>query len=171
MSNPTAGLAETRSRSDAGTALVRGRRMISLGMVAVGLLFTVASGQLDRGTLANPGPGLYPILVGVLAMLAGATGLLEIRRGQIGPADDDMVTGHRHWVFLAAMALAVFLLPLLGYFVSAAIGGSVVSWSAGQKIWWKALLTGLMIAVVSSIVFISVLGVYLPGSIIDGMFS
>lgn len=146
--------------------VARGRGIISLVMVVAGLLFTAASLRLDRGDLAHPGPGLFPIVVGVLAVLAGLLGLLELKRGQISGGGEDFSAGPKPWFFIIAMSLGVILLPLLGFLVSAFVTATCVSWVAGQKTLWKAALTGVCIALVATIVFHR-LGVYLPSTALD----
>ncbi|MCD9153141.1 tripartite tricarboxylate transporter TctB family protein [Aeromicrobium duanguangcaii] len=170
MSNPVVDLNDGDAGPAALGAVTRGRRLISLTMIAAGLLYTVASLQLDRGELAQPGPGLFPLLVGVLAILAGGGGFWELRRGHVGSDGEAMSSGRKPWIFLVAMTLGVLSLPTLGYFVSALVCGMAVSWSAGQTKVWKALLTGLGIAVVSTFVFVRVLDVYLPSSFVDSWF-
>lgn len=170
MSNPTASIAEDTSATKSESTVILGRRIISLSMIAVGVLYTVASLQLDRGTMAQPGPGLYPIVVGALAITSGAIGLIELARGQVGASADAMTTGRKPWIFLAAMCIGAALLPTIGYFLSAVICGAAVSLTAGQKVLWKAALTGVGIAVASALLFIKVLDVYLPASGIDRMF-
>lgn len=147
----------------------RGRRVVSWVMIAAGLLYTITSTRLDRGDLAHPGPGLFPLLVGVLAMVSGGLGLLELRRGVVGTSGDEASSGSRPWWFIAAMAVGVVLLPTLGFVVSAFVTGSAVSWVAGQRVLWRALLIGVILAVVSAVLFQDVLGVYLPSSVLDEM--
>lgn len=159
-----------REPESALASVARGRRIVSLTMIGLGLPYTVASLRLDRGDLAHPGPGLFPVLVGVLAVLAGLGGVVELRRGQVSATGETLSSGKKPWIFIAAMALAVVLFPTMGYFFSALVGGAAVSWSAGQKTLWKALLIGLAIAVVSSILFRELLDVYLPSSILDELF-
>lgn len=167
MSNPVNDLDEGAGSSAALDKVARGRRTISLIMIVAGLLFTVASLRLDRGDMAHPGPGLFPILVGVLAMISGVGGLLELRRGQVGAPSDEAPTGAKPWYFIGAMMAGVVLLPTLGFMVSAFVTATAVSWTAGQKTWWKALLIGLSIALISTILFREILDVNLPSSVLD----
>lgn len=147
-------------------AVDRGRRIVALVMIVAGLLFTVASLQLERGDMAHPGPGLFPLVVGVLAVVAGLLGLLEIKR-QLPATVPDRSSGLRPWLFLGGMGVGVFLLPLAGYVVSALVTAAAVSWVAGQRTWWKAVLTGVVIALVSAYLFRDLLDVFLPAWIVD----
>lgn len=147
-------------------AVDRGRRTVALVMIVAGLLYTTISLQLKRGDLAHPGPGLFPVVVGVLAVLSGVLGLLELRR-KVPVTAAERSTGWRPWIFLGAMGLGVVLLPLVGYVVSALVTATAVSWVAGQRTWWKAVVTGLVIALVSTYLFRDVLGVFLPSWIVD----
>ncbi len=145
----------------------RGRMIVSAVTVLGGFGLVAASWDVDRGDLAHPGPGLYPLVVGVLAILAGATGLVEERRSAPSAAGTSVAADPKPWIFVAAMSVGIIALPTLGYLVSALITGTAVSWAAGQRTWWKALLTGAVLAVVSSLVFRDLLDVYLPASVID----
>lgn len=175
MTSSTENFPDDRHAADGGvatshTAWTRGRAIVSICLIVGGLLYLFAAFGLDRGDLAHPGPGLFPILIGGLAVVAGILGLLELREGHELGTHEVEVVGKKPWIFIGTMAFAVILLPTVGYFVSALAGGAAVSWAAGQKVWWKALLTGLGIALVSSIIFRMVLEVPLPSSIIDEVF-
>lgn len=166
MSNPVNDLNGTDDTSVALDRMARGRRTVSIVMVVAGLLFTAASLRLDRGDLAHPGPGLFPILVGGLAVVAGLLGLLELKRGQAGVGAENVSSGPKPWFFIAAMTLGVILLPAVGFLASAFVTATCVSWVAGQKTWWKAALIGVCIALIATIAFHK-LGVYLPSTILD----
>lgn len=144
----------------------RGRGIVSLVMIVAGLLFTVISLQLDRGDMAHPGPGFYPVIIGVLAIISGVLGLLELKR-RVPVSASDHSSGLRPWLFLGAMGLGVALLSQVGYAVSALVAATVVSWVAGQRTWWKALLTGVLIALITTYLFRDVLDVFLPTWIVD----
>ncbi len=165
MESNLAQATQTDGTAASSTSVDRGRRTVALLMIVAGLLFTAASLQLRRGDLAHPGPGLFPVVVGVLAVLSGLLGLLELRR-QV-PVTAERSSGWRPWLFLGAMGLGVFLLPLVGYVLSALVTAAAVSWVAGQRTWWKALLTGLVIALVTTYLFRDVLDVFLPAWIVD----
>lgn len=166
LSNPVEE-AQVEDPTTVGTdAVSRGRRTVALVMIGAGLFYTAASLRLDRGDLAHPGPGLFPLLVGVLAVLSGGLGLLEVRR-QVPVTVAERSSGPRPWLFLAAMGLGIVLLPLVGYVVSALVLGTAVSRVAGQRTWWKALLTGVLIALVTTYLFRDVLDVFLPAWIVD----
>lgn len=85
MTSSTENFPDDRHAADGGvatshTAWTRGRAIVSICLIVGGLLYLFAAFGLDRGDLAHPGPGLFPILIGGLAVVAGILGLLELRR-------------------------------------------------------------------------------------------
>lgn len=167
MTGPAENSDPVRSSADDTVRIARGRAIVSGLMFAAGLVFVAASLKLDRGDMAHPGPGLYPLVLGVLAAVAGIAGWLEARGTEARFSVESSGSSLRPWGFIAAMTAGAIALPTLGYLVSAFITGTAVSWVAGQRTWWKALLTGLAIAVVSSLLLRRALDVYLPASMID----
>lgn len=127
MTSSTENFPDDRHAADGGvatshTAWTRGRAIVSICLIVGGLLYLFAAFGLDRGDLAHPGPGLFPILIGGLAVVAGILGLLELREGHELGTHEVEVVGKKPWIFIGTMAFAVILLPTVGYFVSALAG-------------------------------------------------
>lgn len=140
------------------------------GALAVALLGSVLAAlymagawRLGLGVLDEPGPGLYPLLVGAL-LLAGAAGTaLEAWARATGPAGwPQGVAGRRVLVLVGAVFGYALALPYAGH----PLAGSLVT-LVGLQVMGLAgwpLKIGLAVAagLVSHYLFATVLGVPLP---------
>jgi len=149
-------------RSGALTVAVLG------GLLA--LLYLAKALTYGRGTLDDPGPGLYPIAVGLL-FLIGAIGTAIEASLDAGRGADDTVawpTGAASWrmVALIAVSLAyVFLLPWAGHPVAAALVTLVALEVMGLQGWPLKIVLAAVAGIGSHWLFAVVLGVPLPRGI------
>lgn len=151
------------------------------GLIA--LLYLAKALTYDRGNLDDPGPGLYPLAVGVLWLIGAIGTALEAslgawrgRRGAPGDpvrtssAEDAVAwpTGAARWrmVALIAVSLAyVFLLPWAGHPVAAAVVTLVALEVMGLDGWPLKLGLAAVAGIGSHWLFAVVLGVPLPRGI------
>jgi hypothetical protein len=125
--------------------------------------------DLPLGRLAEPGPGVFPLVVGTLLVVASAALVAEARRdGPRGRDTRPLPRGgpeRRRWrAVMAALLGYPLLLPLLGYLpatflVSAALLRRLMpAWQSWRTtLIWAAVLAGLAWAL-----FAGALGVPLP---------
>jgi len=140
----------------------RGGTIVAGMLVAVGVFFLWQGALLDFGTLARPGPGFFPVLLGVaIAAFAATIGFAHWR----SPAAGTVEFGHRDVLISVAALLAVPLMfePLgayltLGLFgttmlvliaripllpaIAAAAAGMVACWYFFQQLLGLQLPTG-----------------------------
>jgi hypothetical protein len=114
-------------------------------VLAIGYL--IAGQEYPWGKMAEPGPGVYPLAVGIL-MLAGAVGLgleARVRRLHLGAP---WPVGAGRWRVLAVLASGLgyaLLLPYLGHLFMGTLVSLIVLRVMGLPRW--PLCIGLAIAV------------------------
>jgi hypothetical protein len=122
---------DPRARSDAGQVLVRaisarhGGMCVAAVLGAIGLIFAWQASLIDFGDLALPGPGFFPLVLGVLVfVLAAVIGV----RDWFGTADGETVElGHRDvLIVLAAMAAVPPLFEPLGAYATLGLFGAAL---------------------------------------------
>ncbi|SMC56563.1 tripartite tricarboxylate transporter TctB family protein [Kibdelosporangium aridum] len=126
---------------------------ILLGLVA--LWFAT---DLDFGSLTNPGPGLWPIVVSVVLVIAGVVIIVEARQ------DTEGLTRGAITVVIAAVSLAVYayLFELTGFEIPTILLLALWLKAFGRESW---LVTGVVSVVATAAayaLFILGLGVPLP---------
>jgi putative tricarboxylic transport membrane protein len=133
--------------------------------VLVGCGVYLATGwSLPLGTAARPGPGFYPMAVGMFgASVALAWVVTAFRRAPAAASPAGSIPEGRGRVGTAAALLVGFcvLLPWLGYPLVAFLFTGLLLRGLGAK-WPAALMIGLASAVASYYFFGMLLGVPLP---------
>ncbi len=138
--------------------------MLSLVATLVGLLYTAEALRYARGTAAQPGPGVYPLLVGALWLAGSVSTGLEAMLMDPGVRVEWPV-GTARWRIVAIMAAVLGyagLLPYLGHPVAATLVALVVLQVMGARDWRLKLGQALLLGLGSYYLFALVLGVPLP---------
>jgi putative tricarboxylic transport membrane protein len=137
-------------------------------LVAAAGYLSLALG-LPMGTAARPGPGFYPVIVGIFAVIVLVSvtaiafrGAASARTGGAAPAEG-LEDGARRRVLISVVALGVFCLalPWVGYPVTAFAFVTAVLRSLGGG-WTTALITGALASAGSYGLFAVLLDVPLP---------
>ena len=144
-------------------------RWISLGtglfFLTLGSLEMYLSQKLPGGlglSAAEPGPGLFPIIVGSMMFFAASVLLFETMRSD--PHVDTVPYQIPKDIILMVLTIAlyVFLLPRAGFFVAAfllLIGSLSIFDMPG---WLQRIATALLATLLSFALFTSVLNVKMP---------
>lgn len=146
-------------------------RRALLGTLIVAMMLAVAylaeAMRYPRGTMAQPGPGLFPLAVGVLLLIAAlGTGLEARLRRTWGDMDWPRGSdGLRVLAVLAASLGYVLLLPRLGHPVAGTLVTLAVLQVMQLRGWVVKLSLSLLIGLGSYYLFALVLGVPLPTGI------
>jgi hypothetical protein len=149
-----------------------GRRIpgARLGLAGAGLglgaLYLVETLRYPRGTAAQPGPGLYPILVAVTLIVACLGVALEtwLERPQ-RPAEavwPEAAARLRTGAILLAGLGYIVLLTVLGHMIAGTLALLVVFRVMEMRRWWTAGVVAVSMAVLSYFLFVTLLGVPLP---------
>jgi putative tricarboxylic transport membrane protein len=138
--------------------------------VGVGLLalaYLIEAHRYSWGTTAQPGPGLYPTLVGLLLLASAGAVAREAWQRRPEPDADWPVGPARLRVIalLAPTAGYVVALPYLGHPVAGTLLTLAVLHTMGTRRWVVKIAGALAIGVGSHYVFAKLLGVPLPTGI------
>ncbi len=135
-------------------------RWSALGLAVLALGYLAAGRRYSIDTLATPGPGVFPLAVG-LALLAAAMWVLAAAgrgapqaRGADAPAPP-----------LAACAALVgysALVPVAGFLPASFALVVVVARLMGLHGWWRPLALAAGVVAVARVAFVGWLGVPLP---------
>ncbi len=157
---------------------------------AAGVLLTLASVLWGVGLLRTPAPAAAPLLEAGLgsdlthrigeverqtpgsieldeSITATAVDVLDDEKPDPSTIPDAMVAGsgrYRVLLVIAAVVVAAALLDTLGFVIVMTLQLTAILVAAGRQAWWKALLVGLVTALVTRFVFGELLGVVLPAS-------
>ena len=135
--------------------------------------YTVVAWNFPRGTWAQPGPGLYSVLVGLLIMVAALGTMLTsvaTLRGSSDtaiawPAGDGRV---RIFGAIGGAAAYIVLLPVAGHIIAAFLACTLIMWTQGDRNWPRLLFWSAVLALVTYFGFVRALGVVFPGHSLIG---
>ena len=151
-------------------------------ILAVGLGYEIMAMKMPLGRLSYPGPGLFPMIVGIF-LIATALGcfLQEVlpRKSSEGPSalplpDRDSAVSpprnvHKTFQLMALMIVYTLLLKPLGFLVCICAFLIVAIRIFGYRRWVPALAMAAVIAGVSYVSFVLWLKVPLPMGILDAV--
>jgi hypothetical protein len=141
------------------------------GLIA-GLLFLLCgsgmmylSPRLPGGiglSAAEPGPGLFPMMVGALMTVAAAAHLFQMLSKKINEAESVQRAPRDIFLLVITIGSYILLLPRAGFFVAAfllLLGSLSIFDMPG---WWRRIATSAVATVVSYLVFTLGLSVRMP---------
>lgn len=169
---------EASAAPAAGTGRKLGELVIAVVVAGLGVFVLLEARTIVVPGSANTlGPRAFPFLVGGLLLAAGVVLLVQVLRGRLGreeggeDVDLEMRTDWRTVAILAAVFVVhVFAINPLGWPFAGTIlfAGSAVA--LGARPWWRALLVGLVLALLIQVVFGALLGLSLPpGPLLRGV--
>ena len=122
-----------KSQRDFGSGLL---------FLVLGGVFATTAADHSPGTLAEPGAGFFPLILGTVLMVLGA---LVLFKALTLEADGGHPLGPIAWRALALIVLAVVVfgvsLPRLGLLVATALLGLIASLASAGWRWRAALVT------------------------------
>ncbi|MEL5990956.1 tripartite tricarboxylate transporter TctB family protein [Microbacterium phosphatis] len=158
-----------------GSRALRGRRIGELVFIGVILAFSILA-LVMTGFIREPagssnvlGARVVPYAVNGLMLLASLGALIAVLRGDVGAPDEgedidpDAPTSWRTVILVClAFSSLIVVIPLLGWPVAVTVLFTGASLALGAGSWWKALLLGAGLGILTQIVFGSLLGLSLP---------
>ena len=141
------------------------------GMSAVlSLIYLGTSLQYPMDTAAQPGPGFYPFIVGILWLVSSVGLALEARAKKElamvswpqGPAFSRLIA------IVGALLFYVILLPVLGHLIVAAVVILVALQAMGGLRWQFRIALAILLTLGSHYLFDVLLDVSLPRGIFFG---
>jgi len=151
-----------RARRLPFTISVRWGGVVLAGALAVtGLVFVWQSTMLDLGGVELPGPGFFPLVLGVL--LAAFSIVIGVETWRALATERPVELGHAHVLITAAALLAVPVLfePLGAYLTLALLSAVLLVFVARLSLWLAAISIALGLAACWYL-FEVLLGVRLP---------
>lgn len=141
--------------------------------VALAVLYLLEDRNYGLGSMARPGPGLYPLVVGVVTLAFTSMTVVEVARGKNQQGISyQWPSGAARWRVLTVVATGfayTALLTTLGELVCGFLSAIAILWVMGIRTPWKTLLTALLLAGSFHLIFSVLLGVPLPrGTLFDG---
>lgn len=137
------------------------------GGVVLALAYLAGARTYSWGTAAQPGPGLYPALVGLLLFVSATAVALEAWRqpAELDPGWPIGSARMRVIAMLGPTAGYVALLPYFGHPVAGTLLTLAVLHVMGMRRWPAKIAVALAIGLGSHYVFAKLLGVPLPTGI------
>ncbi len=134
-----------------------------LMFVAVGLAFAWGATYYSFGTSARPGPGYFPLGLGLILAALGALTLFEALTIE---TEDGEPVGAFAWKPLATILVAVvlfgFLLPRLGMALTIPVLVIIASLAGDEFHWRGVLISSVVLAFGSWLIFILGLKLVIP---------
>lgn len=134
-----------------------------LALVATGAGFALGALQYPLGRSAQPGPGYFPLLLGVVLALLG--GLLAAKALVVPPGPQEDL-GAMAWrpllVVNAAIVLFGFLLPRAGLALTVPVLVVVVGMASPSFRWRTSLASAAVLTLSTWLVFVVLLKLPLP---------
>lgn len=131
------------------------------GAVALASIgYFIESLSYQRGTLASPGPGLFPQIVAV-ALFIAAVGTIWTTRHPAPPEVAEQGASHhplRPVTIVVGAVLFVATLSSIGFFFAGAIALCLIVVGMGVRNPFRVVLFALVLAVLSQLLFVNVLG-------------
>lgn len=171
--------------ASAVAGVARSRRIGELVFVAVILVFSVIA-LVMTGFIREPvgssnvlGARVVPYAVTGLMLLSSLAAFVAVLRGDVGAPDEgeDVDTEARtSWktVILLALAFAslMVVIPIAGWPAAVIVLFTGAAVALGASNWWKTILLGLGLGILTQLLFGNLLGLSLPpfGTILPGVF-
>ena len=133
-------------------------RVAGLAAVAVGIAAALGARDLGVGSLTDPGPGLWPLVVSAVLVITGA--VVAVR-----PGDDAEAIGRDAWVVVVAcLSLVAYtaVIRVVGFELPTVVLLAFWMRVFGGEPWRTTVAVSVGVTVVVYAVFILALGVALP---------
>ncbi len=118
----------------------------SLVLFSSGTLVCVGSVDLSLGSLRHPGPGFYPLILGIiLALLAILLGVSAIfRRDHAQTQRSTRTHAGQVWAIVATLLVYALVLPTAGYTLATFFMMGLLFKLGGVRRWWFVGLLTLL---------------------------
>jgi len=160
---------QTRARDDVmATRRINARRgeaAVVAALLFIGALFVWQSLTLPMGSVGLPGPGFFPLVLGIALAAASVWLLFGLVRA---PGEGETAEiGHRDLVLTyAALLLVPVFFEWVGALLTLGVFAAAVAMIIGRVVWWRAGI-GAVIGMAAAWYFFKVLlGVQLPAGML-----
>jgi putative tricarboxylic transport membrane protein len=141
---------------------------VAVGVIGLGLFFLIgARGIRGEALYAGVGPRAFPTIVGAALVVLGSLFLVAVRRGARFPdAEGPARRGTMAWI-LPGLALGTLVLQPAGFPLAALVVFVLGARGFGSRRWARDAVIGALVAVAVYVGFSRMLGVTLPGGLLD----
>jgi hypothetical protein len=144
------------------TASRTGEVLVGLAFAGLGAAALIGGLRMPEGSVALPGPGFAPAVIGTALLLVGLGCALQALRASHQAIAAVSLSDLRVWLVLAVLAGTAAAFEPLGAAVSIAVSFTLLARIIGRFRWWVCVVAGLIAAGVAVLVFGQLLGVRLP---------
>jgi len=138
-------------------------------MVAVGYFFEALG--MPRGTAEHPGPGVWPIAVGVAWIVISILVIAEAAVSRAVGGKIELPTGRERrnvLIFVAVTVAFALLLPVLGQYIAASVYAVAIIKLLSTVSWARAVAYGVLLGAGISFAFITLMQIRLPIGLFGG---
>ena len=139
-----------------------GRELVSSGvLIVLGFVVIVGAARYSFGTLGNPGPGFFPVVLGCLLVILSGTRFLRALMWRFAEGKEkkgvlffsDLSSAKRVGTIFASLLFLRFAFPFLGLLPGLFIFSFLVMIALEPTKWRKALVFSLIAAVGNYLLF------------------
>lgn len=138
-------------------------------ILALGVFAFVGAFSIRTPAGAAVGPRVFPLVVATILVGSGLALVVSVLRGKLGAREEgediDPNAKTDWWTIAKIVALligVIFLLEILGWWMTAALFFGGVAWTLGAKKWWLGFIVGLILGIATQLLFGEALGLFLP---------
>jgi len=145
--------------------------LVALVAFAFGCAYLAGALHYGRGTLAQPGPGIFPLCIAALVLIGAVGTALQAMRGEDDAAPEWPVGVAAIRVLGLAVTVTGYtvLLPFLGHLLAGGLLTLIALRIMGLRPFWWSLTLAILLTGVSYYLFTILLSVPLPtGSWFEG---
>lgn len=142
-----------------------GRLVLGLASSIVAVGYLVSAYNMPRGDLAAPGPGMFPLGIGGLWVVASIVVVLEAILSKQDAGSLELPRGFERrqaLVFMGTLVGFIALLPFLGFVIAASLYATACLKLLGAYSWIRASVCGVVMGIVTALLFGDVLALPLP---------
>gem|GEM_PF-934049 len=160
--------------------MTKEKLIFELGLLFVSVYYSFSSLLMPRGTVSQPGPGFFPLILGILAILLAIpliiNSIISCKNNKIDNKEDtagnksDKMGLFRVVGYILALLVSMFLFEFLGAIISVFVLTLVLSKIAGQKGWLVPFILGLCCSVGVYVIFNILFDIYLPEGLLSFVF-
>jgi putative tricarboxylic transport membrane protein len=156
--------------------VTRRDRWSAVGLAVVALGYLLAGRRYSLDTLATPGPGIFPLAVGLALLALAAWQFATAGRGAAlatadppppptatdTPAASGATRSRPPLILAAGLVMYAAALPVIGFLPASSVLVVGAARLMGLPGWWRPAALALGVIAASHVVFVTWLGVPLP---------
>jgi putative tricarboxylic transport membrane protein len=137
----------------------------TLPFLLISVLVIFETGRMHVGTFSNPGPGLFPLLLGILLAVSSLISMITSRRGKLEQSSEPSRVIN---VLSAVGILLVFrvALPLIGYPATTFLVFLLLLKVVGSLDWLRTILYSAAFTGGSYLLFVEGLAIRFPRGVL-----